>query len=149
VAEGPALQKATAIVRGAGHLTRPHRHHATAGHRQRMGSPDAPVIPQGQYLRAALARRRRVERSLYTGLWTPAFGRWLYGHLVPSDTGRFRHWSLQALVGIGSGWCEKPTRSTGSFNSRPDKEFHPINNDLCCTRSASFGQPRFPKTLDQ
>ena len=41
-------------------------------------------------------------RPLDTGLWT----------LVPSDTGRHRHWSLSALVVFGSGWCEKPAQST-------------------------------------
>jgi hypothetical protein len=103
------------------------------------GSPERPVIPKAarafrgnalpcrsrQLAASRLAGCRRVDRPLYTGLWTPAFGRWLSGHLVPSDTGRFRHWSLSALVGIGSGWCEKPTRSTGSFNSRSEKEFPP------------------------
>ena len=39
---------------------------------------------------------------LDAGLWT----------LVPSDPGRHRHWSLGALVVFGSGWCEKPARST-------------------------------------
>ena len=44
-----------------------------------------------------------------SGPWPVDAGLWT---LVPSDAGRHRHWSLGALVVFGSGWCEKPARST-------------------------------------
>src|SRR3954471_4726178 len=42
------------------------------------------------------------------GHWPLDAGFWT---LVPSDAGCHRHWSLSALVVVGSGWCEKPAQS--------------------------------------
>ena len=68
---------------------------------------------------------------LDAGLWT----------LVPSDTGRHRHWSLSALVVFGSGRCEKPAQSTAIIQ----QPIRRIVQTTIKSSSMKFRSPRLSK----
>ena len=72
--------------------------------------------------------RRRVDARFTLAVRTPAFGPLAFWTSVPSDACHYRHWSLSALVVIGTRHCwrgmaRETTRSTERSNARRNRRF--------------------------